>query len=660
MSQKSSVPQAASFVSVVLKRDSRDNVARAFADFYRAQHEEFPPECRDSDYEQRLRAAYPIHPEVFDRLYTDWSTLVKFQRTRGVLRLMAAVIHSLWEKGDRNPLIMPANIPIDDPRVRDELTRYLSDQWKPIIEKDIDGPNALPLRIDADVSNLGKFAATRRVARTLYLGSAPTSSAANRGIEDRRIKLGCVMPGEQSAVFGDALRRLSASATYLYQDGARYWYSTQPTVTKIAQDRAEQLKRNPDPVVAEIEERLHTDLRKPGEFRRIHAVPPSGADVPDDMDARLVVLGIDYPYSKDAANKAQAAAAAILQSRGNAPRIFQNTLVFLAVDEARLQDFDEAIRRYIAWTSILNEKEGLNLDPHQVRQAEAQQKSADGAVEARLPEAYQWLLVPVQSSPQAQMQWQAYRLSGSDPLAVRVGKKLRSEDLLAPSFAGTRLRMELDKIPLWRGDNVAIRQLADDFARYIYLPRLAGPEVLADAARDGVALLSWEHDTFAYADAYDEVTGRYLGLRSAQRLDLIHHAGDGLLVRPEIAAKQLEADRAAATSSGTAGVTQNGERDNGRTGPGDTKVSVGPKAAPRPNHYYGTVALDATRVGRDAGKIAEEVIAHLSGLVGAQVTVTLEIAASVPDGVPDNVVRIVIENGRTLKFSNQGFDRDAT
>ena len=69
---------------------------------YRTQHQEFPPECRDADYE-RLRAAYPIHPEVFDRLYTDWSTLVKFQRTRGVLRLMAAVIHSLWEKGDRNP-----------------------------------------------------------------------------------------------------------------------------------------------------------------------------------------------------------------------------------------------------------------------------------------------------------------------------------------------------------------------------------------------------------------------------------------------------------------------------------------------------------------------------------------------------------------------------
>src|SRR6185369_3218555 len=255
--------------------------ARAFAEFYRAQHQEFPPECHESDYEKRIKAAYPIHPEIFDRLYTDWSTLVKFQRTRGVLRLMAAVIHSLWEKGDRNPLILPANIPIDDPRVQFELTRYLSDNWVPVIEKDVDGPSALPLRLDGEVPNLGKFAACRRVARTIYLGSAPTAGAANRGIEDRQIKLGCVMPGESPAVFGDALRRLSSAATFLYQDGARYWYSTQPTVTKLAEDRAEQLKRNPDPVVAEIGNRLRADLRVMGDFRRIHTMPQSGADVPD-------------------------------------------------------------------------------------------------------------------------------------------------------------------------------------------------------------------------------------------------------------------------------------------------------------------------------------------------------------------------------------------
>ncbi|MCC2867756.1 MAG: DUF499 domain-containing protein, partial [Candidatus Accumulibacter phosphatis] len=193
----------------------RDVVARAFADFYRTQQAEFPPECRENDYEKRIRAAYPIHPEVFDRLYTDWSTLVKFQRTRGVLRLMAAVIHSLWEKGDRNPLILPGNVAIDDARVQSELTRYLSDNWVPVIEKDVDGPNSLPLKLDRDLPNLGRVSACRRVARAIYMGSAPTTAAAHKGIEDRRVKLGCAMPGESPAVFGDALRRLAGAGTYL-------------------------------------------------------------------------------------------------------------------------------------------------------------------------------------------------------------------------------------------------------------------------------------------------------------------------------------------------------------------------------------------------------------------------------------------------------------
>ncbi len=301
----------------------RDVVARAFADFYRTQHQEFPPECRDADYERRIKAAYPIHPEIFDRLYTDWSTLVKFQPTRGVLRLMAAVIHSLWEKGDRNPLILPANIAIDDPRVQFELTRYLSDNWVPVIEKDVDGPHSLPLRLDAEVPNLGKFAACRRVARAIYLGSAPTAAAAHRGIEDRQVKLGCVMPGESPAVFGDALRRLAGTATYLYQDGPRYWYSTQPTVTKLAEDRAEQLKRDPDRVVQDIDKRLRAGLAKAGEFSRVHPMPQSRQDVPDDVDARLVVLGIDHAYTKEPGNAAEVAAKAILETRGDTPRLYR-------------------------------------------------------------------------------------------------------------------------------------------------------------------------------------------------------------------------------------------------------------------------------------------------------------------------------------------------
>ena len=636
----------------------RDVVARAFAELYRTQHQEFPPECRDVAYEKRIKAAYPIHPEIFDRLYTDWSTLVKFQRTRGVLRLMAAVIHSLWEKGDRNALILPANIAIDDPRVQFELTRYLADNWVPVIERDVDGPSSLPLRLDGEVPNLGKFAASRRVARAIYLGSAPTADAAQRGIEDRSVKLGCVMPGESPAVFGDALRRLAGAATYLYQDGPRYWYSTQPTVTKLAEDRAEQLRRDPDKVVQELGSRLRTDLRDAGEFSRVHPLPQSGQDVPDDRDARLVVLGSDTPYSKERGNPAETAAKAILESRGSVPRIYRNTLVFLAVDKTRLQDLDEAVRRYLAWESILEEREPLDLSPHQVRQAEIQKEAAASAVTARLPEAYQWLLVPGQTRPDAPVEWLAMRLSGQGSLAARASRKLKGDELLVTGFAATRLRMELDRVPLWRGDHVSIKQIVEDFAQYLYLPRVADPTVLLQSMNDGVALLTWEHDAFALADSFDDEAKRYRGLRGGQVVSLSDADAPDLLVKPDVARRQLDAEKPQPGGGETLHLGPGGEDPDSSGGPGPGVRPPDTPPATQPTRFHGTVPLDSTRVGRDASRIADEVISHLSGLVGAKVTVTLEIHAEMPSGAPDHVVRTVTENSRTLKFTNQGFEKE--
>ncbi len=219
---------------------ARDTVARAFADFYRTQGREFPTGCGEADYERRIRTAYPIHPELFDRLYDDWSSLERFQRTRGVLRLMSSVIHTLWEQQDGSLLIMPASVPVSDPAVQSELTRYLEENWAPIIERDVDGPNSLPLRLDRENPNLGRYSAARRVARTMLLGSAPTQYAAHKGIDDGRIRLGCVQPGEATATFGDALRRLTDQGSYLFSEGGRYWFGTQPSVARLAQDRAAQ------------------------------------------------------------------------------------------------------------------------------------------------------------------------------------------------------------------------------------------------------------------------------------------------------------------------------------------------------------------------------------------------------------------------------------
>src|SRR5439155_23423919 len=129
-----------------------------------------------------------------------------------------------------------------------------------------------PLSLARDNPNLGRYSACRRVSRTIYMGSAPVQRAANRGIDERHAKLGCVQPGEAVATFGDALRRLTDRATYLYIDGKRYWYSTQPTVTRLADDRASQLRD--EDVDDEIQRRLRDEARSRGDFAKVHACMP--------------------------------------------------------------------------------------------------------------------------------------------------------------------------------------------------------------------------------------------------------------------------------------------------------------------------------------------------------------------------------------------------
>ena len=524
-----------------------------------------------------------------------------------------------------------------------------------MIEKDVDGPQSLPLRLDREVPNLGKLRASKRVARTIYLGSAPSAGTTQRGLEDRQIKLGCVLPGESPSVFGDALRRMAVKATYLYQDGSRYWYDTRATVTKLAEEKAAQFGREPDRARQAIKRALDEDLRNKGGFDRIHTAPSSGHDVPDRRDARLVVLSVDHPHRKGPDSQAVKAASALLESRGNAPRIFRNTLVFLAADQTRVPELNEAVCQHLAWEEIIAEKDRLDLSPNQVRQAETQRKMAADTVKVRLPETYRWLLVPGQANPSRPIGWDAVQIRGRDALAVQVTKRLGREEWLIKSLAGSRLRMDLDAIPLWRGDHVGIRQLVDDFATYPYLPRLKNPGVLLDAVAGGVNLLTWVDDSFGYADSYDEASKRYRGLGGGREVSVSDENSTALVVKGEIAYRQLKDEVESPIGPPEPPVTPPPDGGTSTTPAGGSHP---PPPPAKPTRFHGSADLDATRAGRDASEIAEEVVSHLAGLVGSNVRVTLEIEAHVPDGVSEKVVRIVTENCRTLGFESHGFERE--
>lgn len=162
-----------------------------------------------------------------------------------------------------------------------------------------------------------------------------------------------------------------------------------------------------------------------------------------------------------------------------------------------------------------------------------------------------WVLVPSQSPTDPVVTWDESRVSGPEPLAVRVGRKLRADEALITEYSGARLRMDLDRVPLWRGDHVGLKQLWSDYSQYLYLPRLRDSAVLLAAVRSGVALLTWNPDSFAYASAVDEATGRYSGLVGAQHPAVVLDAA-AVLVKPEVAAAQIDEEQGRVSDGGVA------------------------------------------------------------------------------------------------------------
>ena len=263
-----------------------------------------------------------------------------------------------------------------------------------------------------------------------------------------------------------------------------------------------------------------------------------------------------------------------------------------------------------------------------------------------------WLLVPEQADSQAPVVWRAVRLSGAGGLVARAYRRLGADDLMVGTLGPAVLRRYLDEVPLWEGDHVPGRRLVEHFARYLYLPRLEGPGVLAESIGHGVGYLNWEADAFAVAESYDEAAGRYRGLQCGAVGVRVSPDSPRLVVRAEAARRQMDAESD----------SRNSDRilDEDRRVPvGADEVSEtgdGKEAPPAARRFHGAVRLDAARVGRDASRVAEEVVAPLLGLVGSEVEVTLEIQAEFRDGAPDGVVRTVTENSRTLKFSIHGFE----
>ena len=631
----------------------RDNTLKQFNKLYRENRNDFPPDCADGDYQQKLEKAYPIHPDLFDQLYMAWGSLEKFQRTRGVLRLMAQVIHELWMADDRSVMIMPGSVAISSERVGPELLHYLDTSWQSIIAGDIDGGNSTPYRIDQDTPNLNRYSATRRVARTVFMGTAPLQDQENKGLDDKQINLGVVQPGEKIAIFSDALRRLTNQAKFMHSDLGRYWYSMSPSLNRLASDRADQCEDAI--VVMEIDKALTAyinGLSDRGHFDAVQVAPDSSSDIPDEAGGvRAVVLDVAHAHTGNDNSDAMIEIKDALMQRGSTPRVYRNTLVFIAADSRQLDNLKAAVCTSIAWDGIVREAETgrLDLRSSDIALAEEKAREARKTVQIRIKETWSCLIYPYQETAQSDVAYTSVRVSAQDGILARASKKLAGDGALLAEIGPDNLNRNLENY-IWNENNhLFLKDLWEYLSRYTYLPRLKGRDTLIKAVQAAVGGIL--PGPFAYAERYDETSDSYAGLAIQGPASAAVIIDDNsVIIRPDVA----EAHR---SRSQPPGVTDTDDDSAAPKPPGDDEPvkpdgddTVTPPEEKKPTRFIGTVMLSPNRPARDMAKIVEAIVEQLTTLPDADVTLKLEIDAEVSSGLDRAKIRTLIENAGTLGF----------
>ena len=643
-----------------------ETVCREFADYYRKNKDKLPPEIQEGSYEERMKKSYPIHPEIFDRLYQDWSTLDKFQKTRGVLQYMAIIIHRLWNINDQDPLIMPGSIPLDDTNVRIKSVHYLPQGWDPVIDKEIDGDSSEPARIDGSNTRFGSIFAARRAARTIFLGSAPAPLGnGRRGITMDRILLGCAIPDQSLSIYEDVLKRLRDRLHYLFVVIDNFWFDTRPNLRREMESRKNKIDKSL--LNKTLKEVATKQIGHGNLFSAIHVFTPH-ADIPDEIGdgPRLVVLQpeLETSYSSADMKHAFGTAENILEKRGEQPRLRRNRLFFLAPDMNIIGRVIDQCQIYLAWKEIVSDIESmrLNLDTFQANQARKERDGALLVLEQTLTECYRHLLIPEQNGPN-KVGFEVRRIGTTNSnIATSIEKVLTEGEYIIERWSPVFLKKHLTENYFKNGQTeISVLKVWQDSCTYYSMPRLLNADVLVRAMTEGITKGYY----FGYADCKDG--DKYLGFKYSEQVFTANVDENALLIESEtsihyktvhtqpVPAPVQSGDRA---RGGSTVIPETG--DNGGVPPaaGGFTVQSGGQPKKQYKRFFGTIELDPVTGALQLQNVMQELVSLFTTKPGVEVSLKLDIEASSQNPFDDNTIRAAKENSVVLKLESHDFTED--
>jgi len=451
-------------------RSTADN----YWEMYQRLGDDVPREIREPAYRDKMRKAYPFHPELIDILFERWSTFPTFQRTRGVLRLLAEIIGDLYKREHPAPLIQPSHINLGEPSIRREFLKHIGNEFEGVIAADIAGTNAKAPKIDREMgSEYARFGIASGLATATFFGSFSGSEKKGMGVQ--RLRLALLREGIPPAVVGDALRRLEDELWFLHEENSFYSFSSQPNLNRVIVEKEEAVKDD------QITEETRTRLEKAaGSELRVTLWPKVSQDVSDTRELKLAVLSLDQTRQNSGTTSF---VEELLKKCGTPFRTYQNAFLVLAPDSGEAGTLRQQVKRVLALRSIREDHSLMRqLTDDNKKTLESKLKDTDAVIPFLMLAAYRHLA----KAGEGGIEWLDLGLptvGEKGSLARRVREYLKSQEAL------------LDKIPARRilqktlRDDEQEKQLGDildAFLKYPQLPMLENEEVLHKAIAQGV------------------------------------------------------------------------------------------------------------------------------------------------------------------------------
>lgn len=456
------------------RRRDYEEVVNAYYSYYESKGLIYEP-----DYREKMLKAYPFHPFLIDTLYDRVSSIDKFNKTRGMLRLLALVLNSIYKNKRECKLVSTGDIDLAEPLIKEDLTDSIDyGEFKPVIESDcISKARKLDMKKSIRLAE--------KIARTIYLYSL-ISALKVSGIRPNELKLAVCYPDIDPSLVDDILDEIDKEFWYIKRIDNQYYFTTKPNINKIIEEYMREVKE--EEVRHKIRSTLESLLEK---GRSLFTVTVWDRDeLIDNEKLKLFVVDYNDISSNEEHNKRLFKD--IIEMSKNGIRNYQNTLVLLAPDYHGIDILKLAAKRVIACEKAIRD-ERVQLDKEEKKKAESRREEFNLELEQQCINTYSKVLYPHSSEIKENT------LSFLDIKKIDLISSIR-ELLTKKGKLVDSINPEVITDMVADNDKVQVKEIYEWFLRNREARFVVNAEKILDAIGEGV-----KRSMFGYADKLEEV-----------------------------------------------------------------------------------------------------------------------------------------------------------